>query len=1231
MAANAGQRNSTTPYSEITALDQFREALRAFKSGQRQVFAYGLTGLWGNLVVAALGEAIQSPTLVITRTARVAQAIAADLETIVGDHYQVDRKPYHVYEKPRKRVAVFPASEMLPYQVAAASKELTFERIEVLDGLRRGDITHVVAPISALLPGIPPLDEYVQAPFDLRPGQGIDIDELLKRLVSLGYEPVERVEGSGQFSRRGGIVDIYSPGAGHPWRLEFFGDEIEDMRTFAPGSQRSIDRVEVGRVLPARATVFTRRSRREALDRLRASFAGQIRALTAAGKKQAARELQERVGADIDRLESETLGTALDLYAPFVYPRLAWLMDYFPTPPLVVVDEPMRMREAAEDRSEGWALTFKQSLEHGRLLPEQAALMRDYDEFVLRLKGERVLLMSTLLRQVPGFKPDAIVSFPGREAQSFFGKMEQVSAEFRRWVENGFTVITVASSNERKSRVREVARDAGVPFSDIGAFTLTSPMMAETGAGAPAVYSGPHPGSQTPQQPGKVLLSEGDLSGGIEILPLKLVILTDQELFGQVKKRRRVKRSRDGISLESYHDLEQGDYVVHVSHGIGVYQGIQTLEVDGVHRDYLHVAYAGDDALYVPTEQIDLIQKYVGSEGRPPKVFRLGGNEWQRALSKVRRSVREMAKELIQLYAARETISGVAFPGDTPWERQFADAFFYQETPDQVSAIEEIRQDMEEAKPMDRLLCGDVGYGKTEVAMRAAFKAVVADKQVAVLVPTTILAQQHENTFKERFAGFPVRIEMISRFKSQKEQQEILKGLAQGKVDIVIGTHRLLQKEISFKDLGLLIIDEEQRFGVAHKERIKQIKKNVDVLTLTATPIPRTLHMALAGLRDVSLIETPPEDRFPVQTYVAELDRNLIRDAIFREIDRGGQVYYVHNRVSTIDSVAQRLSKLVPEASIAVGHGQMPEERLEAVMLDFLAGEYDILVSTTIIESGLDITNVNTLVVEDSDRLGLAQLYQLRGRVGRSNRVAYAYFTYRPNKVLSEVAEKRLRAIKEFTELGSGFKLALRDLEIRGAGNLLGAEQHGHITAVGFDLYMKMLDQAIKEGKVGAKHEQTPEIIPSVEISVDAYISEAYITDPAQKIEMYKKIVEARDYEELEGIAAELQDRFGPVPPEIERLLAVAEVRQAAAAVGIGSIRQRKNEEDWLDEIVFQFAPNAPGDSDLRKQFAMAYTKTTKYSPARAGSFVLQGRWAKDSLLPEVRRFLYSYRGFISH
>lgn len=1072
----------------------------------------GLKSLWVTAMVAEF-----QPLLVITASAEEAQRLAADVDAFW----------------PGEGIGFFPAGEILPLGFYAHSPEIPSQRIRVLSDLVRGRAKVVVMAIDALAGKLPPPEAFRRALMTLRVGQTIEREELINRLVRLGYHREEMVEAPGHLAVRGGIIDIYPLGAEQPVRVEFFGDEIESLRPFDPGTQRSVGEVEEIVITPAEEVVAPE-DLQPGLANLQNEFNQTLTKLKRT-RPQAARELEERLKGLLQKLEAGEWPEGAGQLQTFFYSQQVSILDYFSRPPLVILDDPARLMEEAKRLEKHRLDIFTQMLESGLALPSQGMAYATTAETEMGLKKYQRLYFTLLPRRASP-QVRQTIGVGAQTIPAFQGKVSLLVQELGRWRRDNYRIVLMVADPGRIEALRQSLMAEGletVALKDVS----------------------------TPPQPGQIVVVPGSLRQGFIWPQAKLVILGDTELYGPVRRPRRQKIAREGARISSFTDLKEGDYVVHVHHGIGRYLGIQQLEVGGVKKDYLLIQYAGNDRLYVPIDQISLVQKYIGAEGHVPRLYRLGGNEWAKVKGRVQEAVRAMAEELLTLYATRETIQGHAFSKDTPWQREFEEAFPYTETPDQLRAIAEVKADMERPKPMDRLLCGDVGYGKTEVALRAAFKAVMDGKQVAVLVPTTILAQQHYNTFRQRLAPYPIKVAVLSRFCSPKEQAETIAALARGEIDIVIGTHRLLSQDVAFKDLGLVIIDEEQRFGVAHKEKLKQLRYTVDVLTMTATPIPRTLHMALAGVRDMSLIETPPEDRFPVQTYVVEYSSELVREAIKRELDRGGQVYYVHNRVADIDQVAFKLQQLVPEARIAVAHGQMAEEELEQIMLDFIEGCYDVLVCTTIIENGLDIQNVNTLIVDEADTFGLAQLYQLRGRVGRTNRLAYAYFTYRPDKVLGEVAEKRLAAIREFTALGSGYKIALRDLQLRGAGNLLGPEQHGHMLAVGFDLYCQLLEEAVrnlKGQKLPPKAGDTRGA--TVELNVDSYLSDDFIPDAALKMEFYQRLMTAKKLSEVEDIAAEMIDRFGTPPTAAENLLLMTKIRLLAGELGIISVQQRDGE-----------------------------------------------------------------------
>ncbi|MDI3280960.1 MAG: transcription-repair coupling factor [Bacillota bacterium] len=1151
----------------VRGSEEVRRLVEGIRQGYREQSAGGLSGFTRSCVLAALYRALQeeglaTSLLVVAHNLYSAQEICDDLACLLSP----------------EEVLLFPALEVYPQEEVVTGPELTIQRLLVLERSLSSSSGVVVVPIQALLRRLLSPEVWRRFTLELRTGSSLPLREVLARLDSMGYERVEMVEGRGQFALRGGILDVYPLTAPLPLRAEFFGDEIDSLRTFSPGSQRSLEVVSAATVGPAREVLFTPDDLARARRLLEEEGMAQEEHLRRLGRQEAASALRRRLEAHQEALAQGRAFPGIEQYLPLLYERLATLNEYFPRA-AVVLDEPLRIREAAVQAEEEWAEAYTSLLERGGILPAARQIFLNWSDLLPLLRPHPLLYTSLLGRRPSELHPQQTVAFTVRTPELFYGRLERLTQELQRWSRERYRLV-LAVSGDRLPHLAASLKEEGLPVRTPG-----SEQGAPEGKTLePAQKRGPE------LLPGEITLLPAHLLGGGEFPALKLIVLTDAEVYGRKKRPHRppVAPVEEGARIHAYTDLKVGDYVVHVNHGIGQYMGVQTLEVAGVHRDYLLIRYAGEDKLYVPTDQVHLLQKYIGVEGVPPKLYKLGGGEWHRVKSRVKASVQELADRLLRLYAERASTRGHAFSPDTVWQREFEEDFPYEETPDQLRAVEEIKRDLEKPIPMDRLLCGDVGFGKTEVALRAAFKVVMDGKQVAVLVPTTILAQQHYITFRERFSSFPaINIRVLSRFQTPSEQAKILRGLARGEVDIVIGTHRLLQKDVQFKALGLLIIDEEHKFGVEQKERLKELRTTVDVLTMTATPIPRTLHMALAGVRDISTIETPPEGRYPIRTYVVEYSEELVREAILRELHRQGQVYFVYNRVQTIERAAARLQEVVPEARVAVAHGQMEEGRLERVMLDFLAGEFDVLVCSTIIESGLDIPNVNTLIVYDADHLGLAQLYQLRGRVGRSNRVAYAYFTYRRDKILTEEAEKRLQTIKDFTELGSGFKIALRDLEIRGAGNILGPEQHGFIASVGFDLYNRLLEEAIRERKGEVKPE-LPQ--PVIDLPVDAYLPDEYVADPRQKMEIYRKIARLESREEAMDLADELVDRFGSPPEPVAALLAVARIKSLARRLGVASLSLEKN--GLLPDrevVVLRFHPGLAVDRkmlfDLSRRF----------------------------------------------
>jgi transcription-repair coupling factor (superfamily II helicase) len=1090
--------------ADVVRTPEARSLLSGMRPAATQV-VHGVGGSAKTLLVAALHQSRGRPSLYVTSDLEAARRAEMDLITWLGED----------------SVRMFPPRDLSPLGVIAQSGEIQAQRLLVLDTLLEQSPSLIVVPLEAALGLCPSPGRVSRNSLVISPGLELEPQGLAARLSAAGYGRVGLVEKPGDFSLRGGILDVFPPSRDEPYRIEFLGDEVASVRTFSPETQRSHRTVHEARLGPAREWVLTGEELGALAERVRNDVHETKRRLETQNRLEAARHLESRVRLDLERMETGTLED-VDAYAPLIEDGRPLIFDFLPGEAAVFLDEPARLEQASRSVRREQSERFAALLESGGLLPAQAAIGVSYAEMLERASRLTRTYLAQILRREPVRDLDNIVSLRYQPIPSFHGQWKDFQAELERWRRSGDRVLILSSSGEGVRGISRTLRDAG-----IGSADLFAPERVA----------------------GQVVVHRGILEGGFYLQGARLRVVTDAQIRGRAAKRRH-RRVTAGLgegvaqALSSYRELDVGDYVVHINHGVGIYLGVRSLEIEGVTRDYIFIKYAGEDRLYVPTDQVGLVQKYVGVEGQEPKVNRLAGTEWARAKNKARESLQKLAVDLLRLYARRQTLSGHRFPPDTAWQAEMEEGFHYEETPDQLKAVEDIKRDMEGSTPMDRLLCGDVGYGKTEVAVRAAFKAVTDGKQVAVLVPTTVLAQQHYHTFRERLAGYPVNVDLLSRFRSRTRQLKTIRDLRRGQVDIVIGTHRLLGSDVTFKDLGLLVIDEEHRFGVGHKERLKELRATVDVLVLTATPIPRTLNMALVGLRDMSVIDTPPEDRYPVQTYVVEYDEDLVRDAILRELARGGQVFYVHNRVQTIDLVVTRIRSMLPEARVGVAHGQMKEDNLERVMMDFLEGGHDILVSTTIIESGLDMPNVNTLIVEDADALGLAQLYQLRGRVGRSNRVAYAYFTYRAGHVISEQAEKRLEAIRDFTELGSGYKIALRDLEIRGAGNLLGPEQHGFIASVGFELYCRMLEEAIRTLK---GETEAPRVETAVDVKVNAYLPDDYIPDARQKMALYHRIAGVSDPEEAPELEEELVDRYGALPEPVANLLLVAKVRSLAS------------------------------------------------------------------------------------
>lgn len=1099
----------------LTLRPEFRRLVKQLQDAEALPALTGITEAARPYIIAALASTLQQPMLVVLASETQAELVADTLKLLA--------------QRPED-VLYLPDRDALPFERLISDALTMQQRMNTLICLTERDRNLiVVCSARALTQPVIPSQELSASLYSLKPGLEVDLTLMLEHLYNLGYEPMTEVEEPGQFSHRGGIVDLFPVTLPRPVRIEFFGDEIESLRTFDQVSQRSLNPIASFVIGPAR----------EALP-LRGPEAAQE--LEQLNSSMLHHDAEERWKRDLEDLRQQRSFDDITYYLPYLHAQ-ASVLDYLSRNGLVVLDNPESIQNHIVEL-EFQAQEMKERFENDRENPKH---LRDifitWNELEPRLQERRQLRFADILSVIEGefdaYRQDGTESLMPTfsSANSYGGRLRSFVQDCRKALDTRERIVIVTAQARRMAEV----------------------LSDESLLGKASIHVSPGININEAPETGTLTLIQGQLSEGWRSHGLGLQVFTDTEIFGW-SKRQNEHRRKPVTPASFLSEVNPGDYLVHQEHGIGRFEGLVRLDSTGVEREYLLIHYAGTDRLYIPTDQLDRVTRYIGMGDAIPALSKLGTAEWNRAKTKVKESVRDIARDLLRLYSARESLqrSPYSLDGEQPWLQELEEAFPYEETPDQTRAIQEVKADMERSRPMDRLVCGDVGYGKTEVALRAAFKAVLDQRQVAILVPTTVLALQHFNTFKERLKAYPVRVELLSRFRSEKEQKQVLEDLALGRVDIVIGTHRILQKDVVFLNLGLLIIDEEQRFGVEHKERLKQMRNEVDVLTMTATPIPRTLHMSLVNVRDMSMIETPPQERLPIRTAIREYDEGLIREAILREIDRGGQIFFVHNRVKGIQVIAQKLQRLIPEARIAVGHGQMAEDQLERVMMKFSSGEYDVLVSTTIIENGLDIPNANTIIVNNAALFGLAQLYQLRGRVGRATHQAYAYFLYNKDTKLTPVQEKRLRAIFEATELGAGFRIAMKDLEIRGAGNLLGAEQSGFMNSVGFDLYCKLLAEAVEE--LQGKHTETgmPGVV--IDLPLDAYLPDEYIGDRTLKVKFYQRLANLQQPEQIEAMEAEMNDRFGTLPVPVQNLLAMVHLKVAAAKLGFEAISAKDHE-----------------------------------------------------------------------
>ena len=1057
------------------------------------------------------------------------------------------------------KVVYFPRREILSYDFLAESNEGSFDRINSLNSIYDKKAEVIVTTIEAVSQEIVPKEVLYSNIFTLKEGMTIDLNEIKIKLNGLGYKRCDLVETACEYSIRGGIIDI-ATSSKRGVRIELWGDEIDSIRYFDIESQRSVDKTKTVTIYPG--TEFVLEDTLENISNKILKNAGE----------------DEKVLADIEEIKEGNYLNKIDKYFNSFYKQRETIIDYLKDDYIIFLDEIGKIKARSENIIKDNNSVIKTLIEKKREIPEALANLRDYIKFSEEIKNLQIIYLE---KQDIGFVDKQSMhakrngySFSYREVNFFRSSMDLCIKEIQKAEKDGKTVIILVGNENNEKKLKQIIEER------IGLNTKN------------------------------ITIEKGELESGFECFDFNLFVISAKEVFSSPQKRKKSSVEFKQGETVIFSDLKVGDYIVHKTNGIGQFIGVNTIKADGITKDYIKIKYKDDDVLYIPTSNLDNIRKYIGAGDKAPRVNRLGSKEWENTKQKVKSNLREVARDLIELYAKREKIEGYAFSKDSEWQKEFESSFEFQETDDQLRAIEDVKKDMEKPKPMDRLLCGDVGYGKTEVAIRGAFKACMDQRQVCYLVPTTILANQQYEAFKDRMKDYPVKIEVLNRFRTKKEQEEIVKKLKLGEIDIVIGTHRLLSKDVEFKNLGLLIIDEEHRFGVKDKEKIKKLKTNVDVLSMTATPIPRTLHMSIVGIRDMSCLYEPPQNRRPVQTYVLEYDNEVIKEAITKELERNGQVFYLYNKTETIERKAREISELVPEAKIGFAHGKMSGKELEDIMLDFINKDIDVLVCTTILESGIDIPNANTIIVEDADRLGLAQLYQIRGRVGRADKQAYAYITYKRDKLINEVAEKRLKAIKEFTEFGSGFKIAMRDLEIRGAGSLIGEMQHGHMDQVGYDTYCKLLDEVIKEMK-GIKLEEDIDV--SIDINVSSYIPDSYIENGSQKIEVYQNIALCNNEKDIENTREDIIDRFGKMPKEVENLLEIARIKGMCKNIGITKITEKQN------SIVFNFNPEIftiDIDSIVKK-----YGNKVRFSPAREPYFTYRLNNSKD-VLDEILHFL---------
>ncbi len=1163
--------------SLLKTIPEYKTMLSALQSNE-SVAVTGIGQINRSHMISSLVNDANRPMVLLCQDDMAARRLQEELKCFLG-----------------LTAPMLPGRELTLYDAAVVSRAWEQKRLRQLYDLAMGNTRLQIISWEALSLRTVPREVLLNAAFTLEVGQEYPIDELIARLTAAGYSRCGMVEGSGQFAVRGGIIDIFSPAADQPIRAEFFGDELDTMGFFDAQTQRRSENIDSVTILPVGETQPSLHPK---------GIAGLCKDISTLIARQKRRKnpneaLISTLTKDLEKYENGLNNPASDRYMSLIYPEMATAADYIPANALVVICDHANLRRAANTRCDEMGMMLDSMLQGGLVAGELCDYVCQWEDFCGGLKGKTAVYFDAFggTSYPEDCPPKHLLPITAKQLPGYGGNLDTAASDLSHYRKLEYGSLVLCGSRRRAELLQEMLRSK-----NISAF-ICIPLT-------------------TLPQPGQILLSEGTLPYGMEYPLSRLAILTEGQLIARSEPKRKVPKktgSTNRQKLNSFTDLTPGDLVVHENYGIGRFIAMEQIKVDNAIKDYIKIAYQGSDTLFVPATQLDMVSKYIGggSEDKPVKLNKIGSDAWQKTKAKARKAAKDMAGELIQLYAARKRQPGFAFAADAPWQKEFEDNFPYPETDDQLRCIADIKRDMESPTPMDRLLCGDVGFGKTEVALRAVMKAVMDGKQVAILVPTTVLAQQHYTTAVSRFRGFPVNIDVLNRFRTPKLQQQTLANLRAGSVDLVIGTHKLLQKSVQFKDLGLLIIDEEQRFGVSHKERLKEMSKGVDVLTLSATPIPRTLNMALSGIRDMSTLEEPPADRYPVQTFVMEHNNAVVDDAIRREVERGGQVYYLHNRTETIDQCASAIKRRIPGITVGVAHGQMGEEALGDVMQAMNDGTIQVLVCTTIIETGLDIPNANTLIIENADRFGLSQLHQLRGRVGRSTRHAYAYFTYRPDKNLTEIAEKRLSAIRDFAEFGSGFKIAMRDLEIRGAGNLLGSEQSGHMMSVGYDMYLKLLDEAVLEEQGQAP--KAPDC--TADLNVTANVDKNYVSRGEERMDLYRRMAAVRTQEDADDLLDEIVDRYGEPPKGVLNLIDIALLRAKAREVGIKDIKQKGGDVHFtLANLNFEAVGALCADPDYK-------LRTTFLPNAKEPTLRLKLSTGVDSL-KQSKVFIDRYRGF---